>query len=90
LGNFADRLEGHGTIAKRWQKEVFGIGRMGEELALDDVELRCRRSGIIPSLWALRSCVSMAVLVERMVMPIRDWKGALNRFAIDFEGRMPT
>ncbi|NJM45015.1 MAG: transposase [Alkalinema sp. RU_4_3] len=23
-------------------------------------------------------------------MPIRDWKSALNRFAIEFEGRMPT
>ncbi len=27
---------------------------------------------------------------KKWTMPIRDWKGALNRFAIDFEGRMPT
>jgi putative transposase len=27
---------------------------------------------------------------KKWTMPIRDWKGALNRFAIDFEGRMPV
>jgi putative transposase len=26
---------------------------------------------------------------KKWTMPIRDWKGALNRFAIEFEGRMP-
>jgi putative transposase len=26
---------------------------------------------------------------QRWTMPIRDWKRALNRFAIEFEGRMP-
>jgi transposase-like protein len=26
---------------------------------------------------------------QKWTMPIRDWKGALNRFAIEFEGRMP-
>ncbi|MCX5964786.1 MAG: transposase, partial [Cyanobacteria bacterium] len=26
---------------------------------------------------------------QKWTMPIRDWKSALNRFAIEFEGRMP-
>jgi putative transposase len=29
-------------------------------------------------------------IAKKWTMPIRDWKGALNRFAIEFEGRMPT
>ncbi len=28
-------------------------------------------------------------LSKKWTMPIRDWKGALNRFAIEFEGRLP-
>jgi putative transposase len=28
-------------------------------------------------------------IAKKWTMPIRDWKGALNRFAIEFEGRMP-
>ncbi len=27
--------------------------------------------------------------IEKWTVPIRDWKGALNRFAIEFEGRFP-
>jgi putative transposase len=27
---------------------------------------------------------------QKWTMPIRDWKSALNRFAIEFEGRMPN
>ena len=26
---------------------------------------------------------------KKWTMPIRNWKGALNRFAIEFEGRFP-
>ena len=26
---------------------------------------------------------------KKWSMPIRDWKAALNRFAIEFEGRFP-
>jgi transposase-like protein len=28
-------------------------------------------------------------IAKRWTMPIRDWKRALNRFAIEFEGRFP-
>jgi len=28
-------------------------------------------------------------LSKKWTMPIRDWKSALNRFAIEFEGRFP-
>ncbi len=28
-------------------------------------------------------------LSKKWTMPIREWKPALNRFAIEFEGRMP-
>jgi transposase-like protein len=28
-------------------------------------------------------------LSKKWTMPIRNWKGALNRFAIEFEGRVP-
>ena len=27
---------------------------------------------------------------KKWTMPIRDWKPALNRFAIEFEGRFPS
>jgi putative transposase len=27
---------------------------------------------------------------KKWTMPIRDWKSALNRFAIEFEERMPV
>jgi putative transposase len=29
-------------------------------------------------------------IAKKWTMPIRDWKRALNRFAIEFEGRMPS
>ncbi|NJL23437.1 MAG: IS256 family transposase [Leptolyngbyaceae cyanobacterium SM1_3_5] len=29
-------------------------------------------------------------IAKRWTMPIKDWKAALNRFAIEFEGRLPT
>jgi putative transposase len=33
--------------------------------------------------------LAIANISKRWTMPIRDWKGALNRFAIEFEGRFP-
>jgi putative transposase len=33
--------------------------------------------------------LAIANISRRWTMPIRDWKGALNRFAIEFEGRFP-
>jgi transposase-like protein len=29
-------------------------------------------------------------IAKKWTMPIREWKPALNRFAIEFEGRLPT
>ena len=28
-------------------------------------------------------------IIKKWTMPIRDWKAALNRFTIQFEGRLP-
>lgn len=33
--------------------------------------------------------LAIANISKRWTMPIRDWKAALNRFAIEFEGRFP-
>ena len=33
--------------------------------------------------------LAIANLSKKWTMPIRDWKAALNRFAIEFEGRFP-
>jgi transposase-like protein len=33
--------------------------------------------------------LAIANIAKRWTMPIRDWKRALNRFAIEFEGRFP-
>ncbi len=33
--------------------------------------------------------LAMHNLSRKWAMPIRDWKSALNRFAIEFEGRFP-
>lgn len=33
--------------------------------------------------------LAIANISKKWTMPIRDWKGALNRFAIEFEGRFP-
>jgi putative transposase len=33
--------------------------------------------------------LAIANVSKKWTMPIRDWKGALNRFAIEFEGRFP-
>jgi transposase-like protein len=33
--------------------------------------------------------LAMRTLAKKWTMPIRDWKPALNWFAIEFEGRFP-
>jgi len=33
--------------------------------------------------------LAIAYVSKKWTMPIRDWKSALNRFAIEFEGRFP-
>jgi putative transposase len=33
--------------------------------------------------------LAMDSISKKWIMPIRDWKTALNRFAIEFEGRFP-
>jgi transposase-like protein len=33
--------------------------------------------------------LALANLSQKWTMPIRNWKDALNRFAIEFEGRLP-
>jgi putative transposase len=33
--------------------------------------------------------LAIANISKKWTMPIRDWKAALNRFAIEFEGRFP-
>ena len=33
--------------------------------------------------------LAISNIAKKWTMPIRDWKAALNRFAIEFEGRFP-
>jgi putative transposase len=35
-------------------------------------------------------CLAIHNISKKWTTPIRDWKAALNRFAIEFEGRFPT
>ncbi len=50
-----------------------------------------RNHRIFPSDGAVYKVVYLAVrnLAKKWTMPIRDWKPALNRFALEFEGRFP-
>lgn len=50
-----------------------------------------RNHRIFPSEEAALKVVYLAIgnLSKKWTMPIRDWKPALNRFAIEFEGRFP-
>ncbi len=50
-----------------------------------------RNHRIFPSDEAVYKVVYLAVrnLAKKWTMPIRDWKPALNRFALEFEGRFP-
>ena len=34
--------------------------------------------------------LALSNIAKKWTMPIRDWKAALNRFTILFEGRMPV
>jgi putative transposase len=47
---------------------------------------------IFPSDEAAFKVIYLAInnLSSKWMMPIRDWKPALNRFAIEFEGRLPS
>ena len=47
--------------------------------------------GAMPSDEALVKLLylSLEKITRKWTMPVRDWKAALNRFAIEFEGRMP-
>ena len=47
--------------------------------------------GALPSDEALLKLLSLALekITKKWTMPIRDWKAALNRFVIEFEGRVP-
>ena len=35
-------------------------------------------------------CLALQNITKKWTMPIRDWRAALNRFAIIFEDRMPA
>ncbi|GAC1691394.1 MAG: IS256 family transposase [Ktedonobacteraceae bacterium] len=50
-----------------------------------------RNHRIFPSDEAVYKVVYLAMrnIAKKWTMPIRDWKPALNRFAIEFEGRFP-
>src|ERR1700687_2012689 len=50
-----------------------------------------RNHRIFPSDEAVFKVVYLAMrnCAKKWTMPIRDWKPALNRFAIEFEGRFP-
>jgi len=47
--------------------------------------------GALPGEEAVLKLVYLVIMriSTRWTMPIREWKGALNRFAIEFEGRIP-
>ncbi len=47
--------------------------------------------GALPSDAALLKLLYLALdkIARKWTMPIRDWRAALNRFAIEFEGRVP-
>ena len=46
---------------------------------------------IFPSDEAVFKVIYLAMrnIAKKWTMPIHDWKSALNRFAIEFEGRFP-
>jgi putative transposase len=52
--------------------------------------LRVHRS--FPTDEAAMKVIFMAInnISKKWTMPIKDWKAALQRFAIEFEGRFPT
>ena len=50
-----------------------------------------KNRGSFPSDEALMKLFYLALrnISKKWTMPIRDWKAALNRFTIQFEGRLP-
>jgi transposase-like protein len=51
-----------------------------------------RNHRIFPNDEAVLKVVYLAIqnIAKKWTMPIKDWKPALNRFAIEFEGRLPV
>lgn len=50
-----------------------------------------KNRGSFPSDEALLKLFYLALrnIIKKWTMPVRHWKAALNRFAIQFEGRLP-
>jgi transposase-like protein len=63
--------------------------------AIESVNMSLRKitknRGSFPSDEALLKLFYLALrnISKKWTMPIRDWKAALNRFTIQFEGRLP-
>ncbi len=63
--------------------------------AIESVNRQLRKvlktRGALPSDEALLKLLYLALgkIAKKWTMPIRDWSAALNRFAIEFEGRVP-
>jgi putative transposase len=63
--------------------------------AIESVNMSLRKitknRGSFPSDEALIKLFYLALrnISKKWTMPIRDWKAALNRFTIQFEGRLP-
>ncbi|WP_164673438.1 transposase, partial [Xanthomonas citri] len=63
--------------------------------AIESVNMSLRKltknRGAFPSDEALMKLFYLALrnITKKWTLPIRDWKAALNRFTIQFEGRLP-
>lgn len=63
--------------------------------AIESVNMSLRKitknRGSFPSDEALLKLFYLALrnIIKKWTMPVRHWKAALNRFAIQFEGRLP-
>lgn len=63
--------------------------------AIESVNMSLRKvtksRGLFPSDEALLKLFHLALhkISKKWTMPLRDWKAALQRLAIQFEGRMP-
>lgn len=63
--------------------------------AIESVDMSLRKltknRGAFPSdeAWVKLFCLALRNISRKWTMPIRDWKGALDRFTIQFEERLP-
>ena len=70
-------------------------GLKGFPEAIEPVNMSLRKltknRGAFPSDEALAKLFYLALrnISKKWTMPIRDWKAALNRLSIQFEGRLP-